>query len=122
MTMLEKGDKEAVSELGAGTRLHRYELLGLLAAGGMANIWVARPRDGQDRMVAVKTILPKFANDPHFQEMFLREGGIAARVSHKNVARVFDLGEADGVLFIAMEFVDGDALSKLNSACQRKGV
>jgi serine/threonine-protein kinase len=90
----------------------------------MANIWVARPRDahGAERLVVLKTILPKFAADSHFQEMFLREGGIASRITHRNVARVFDLGEKGGVLYIAMEYVDGDSLSKLNRECQKKGL
>jgi serine/threonine-protein kinase len=90
----------------------------------MANVWIARPRDGhgEERLVVLKTILPKFAADPHFQEMFLREGGIAARITHRNVARIFDLGETQGILYIAMEYVDGDPLSKLNRECQKKGV
>jgi serine/threonine protein kinase len=90
----------------------------------MARVWAARPTDGHGsaRLVAIKTILPKFADDAHFREMFLREGGIASRITHRNVARIFDLDEADGVLYIAMEYVDGDALSKLNRACHRKGV
>jgi serine/threonine-protein kinase len=90
----------------------------------MANVWIARPRDdhGAERLVVLKTILPKFAADARFQEMFLREGGIAARISHRNVARIFDLGETEGVLYIAMEYVDGDALSRLDRACQRAGV
>jgi serine/threonine-protein kinase len=87
----------------------------------MANVWVARPRDdpGSERLVVLKTILPKFAADARFQEMFLREGAIAARISHRNVARIFDLGETQGVLYIAMEYVDGDALSRLDRACQK---
>src|SRR5262249_17463922 len=111
-------------ELCPGHRLHRYELLCPIAKGGMANVWIARPRDdhGAERLVVLKTILPKFAADARFQEMFLREGGIAARISHRNVARIFDLGETDGVLYIAMEYVDGDALSRLDRACQRAGV
>src|SRR5580693_705343 len=89
----------------------------------MAGVWAARPRDGHgaERLVVLKTILPKFATDARFQEMFLREGGIAARISHRNVARIFDLGETQGILYIAMEYVDGDALSKLHRACRKKG-
>jgi serine/threonine-protein kinase len=90
----------------------------------MANVWLARTVDGHggDRLLAIKTILPRFVTNEQFQEMFLREGGIAARISHRNVARVFDLGEVHGVLFIAMEYVDGDALGKLNAACRKSGV
>lgn len=111
-------------ELVPGARLARYQLLCPIAAGGMANLWVARPAEGHGagRLVAVKTILPKFASEPRFQEMFLREGGIAARITHKNVARIFDLGEVGGVLYIAMEYVDGESLSRLGKGCSRKGV
>jgi serine/threonine protein kinase len=118
------GDIQPVSALCPGYRLDRYELLCLLAHGGMASVWAARAADGHgaERILAIKTILPKFAADPRFQEMFLREGGLAARITHRNVARIFDLGETDGILYIAMEYVDGDALSKLHRACQKKGV
>jgi serine/threonine-protein kinase len=90
----------------------------------MARVWIARPLDGHGaaRLLAIKTISPKFADDTRFREMFLREGGIASRITHRNVARIFDLDETDGVLYIAMEYVDGDALSKLNRACHKKGV
>lgn len=116
------GELQAAIELAPGHRLHRYELLCRVTAGGMANIWIARPWDGHgsDRLVVLKTILPRFAADPHFQEMFLREGGIAARITHRNVARVFDAGEANGILYIAMEYVEGDSLSKLLRECRRQ--
>ncbi|MDP9002023.1 MAG: serine/threonine protein kinase [Myxococcota bacterium] len=118
------GDIQPVSELRPGYLLDRYELLCLLAHGGMASVWAARPVEGHgaERIVSIKTILPKFAADPRFQEMFLREGGLAARISHRNVARIFDLGETHGILYIAMEYVDGDALSKLHRACQKQGL
>ncbi len=87
-------------------------------------MWVARQRGkhGFEKLVAIKTILPKFATDPRFQEMFLDEARIASRIEHLNVAQIFDLGEEHDVLYLAMEYVDGEALSKLNRACQRKGV
>jgi serine/threonine-protein kinase len=90
----------------------------------MASVWVARQRGkhGFEKLVAIKTILPKFAADPRFQEMFLDEARIASRIEHLNVAQIFDLGEEHDILYLAMEYVDGDALSKLNRACQRKGV
>jgi eukaryotic-like serine/threonine-protein kinase len=110
-------------ELGPGFRLQRYELLCLIAAGGMASVWAARPWDahGSARVVAVKTILARFAADARFQEMFLREGGIATHITHRNVVRVFELGEAAGVFYIAMEYIDGDALSRLERVCRKSG-
>lgn len=90
----------------------------------MASVWVARQRGkhGFEKLVAIKTILPKFAADPRFREMFLDEAHIAARIEHMNVAQIFDLGEEHDILYLAMEYVDGEALSKLNRACQRKNV
>jgi serine/threonine protein kinase len=90
----------------------------------MASVWVARQsgKHGFEKLVAIKTILPKFATDVRFQEMFLDEARIASRIEHVNVAQIFDLGEEHDILYLAMEYVDGDSLSKLNRACQRKGI
>jgi eukaryotic-like serine/threonine-protein kinase len=112
------------SPLAPGYKLDRYELLCPIAEGGMASVWVARQRGkhGFEKLVAIKTILPKFASDVRFQEMFLDEARIASRIEHANVAQIFDLGEENEILYLAMEYVEGDALSKLNRACQRKGL
>ncbi len=90
----------------------------------MASVWVARQRGkhGFEKLVAIKTILPKFAADIRFQEMFLDEARIASRIEHLNVAHILDLGEEHEILYLVMEYVDGDALSKLNRACQKKGI
>jgi len=110
--------------LAPGFCLDRYELLWPIAEGGMASVWLARlhGKRGFEKLVAVKTILPKFAADPRFQTMFLDEARIAAGIEHTNVTRVLDLGEQDGVLYIAMEWVDGDALGKLQRQLARAGV
>src|SRR3984957_17055844 len=112
------------SPLVPGYKLGRYELLCPIAEGGMASVWAARQRGkhGFEKLVAIKTILPKFAADIRFQEMFLDEARIASRIEHLNVAQIFDLGEENDTLYLAMEYVDGEALSKLNRACMRKGV
>jgi serine/threonine-protein kinase len=90
----------------------------------MASVWVARQsgKHGFEKLVAIKTILPKFASDVRFQEMFLDEARIASRIEHVNVAQIFDLGEEHDILYLAMEYVDGDSLSKLSRAVQRRGV
>jgi serine/threonine protein kinase len=112
------------SRLAPGYKLDRYELLCAIAEGGMASVWIARQRGkhGFEKLVALKTILPKFASDMRFQQMFLDEARIASRIEHPNVAQIFDLGEEHEVLYLAMEYVDGDAFSKLRRACQKKGV
>ncbi|MGH7294901.1 MAG: hypothetical protein ACRELB_08210 [Polyangiaceae bacterium] len=82
------------SPLVPGYKLDRYELLCPIAEGGMASVWVARQRGkhGFEKLVAIKTILPKFAADIRFQEMFLDEARIASRIEHLNVAQILDLG------------------------------
>src|SRR5215468_4167499 len=97
----------AASPLAPGYKLDRYELLCPIAEGGMASVWVARQRGkhGFEKLVAIKTILPKFASDVRFQEMFLDEARIASRIEHVNVAQIFDLGEENEILYLAMEYV-----------------
>jgi serine/threonine-protein kinase len=108
--------------LSPGDKLDRYELMCPIAEGGMASVWVARLRGSQDfeKIVAIKTILPKFAGDERFRGMFANEARIAARIDHPNVAQVFELGEDRGQLYIVMEYIDGDSLAKLNRACQKQ--
>ncbi len=90
----------------------------------MASVWVARllGKHGFEKLVAIKTILPKYASDMRFQHMFLDEARIASRIEHTNVAQILDLGEEKNVLYLVMEWVDGDALSKLGRAVEEKGV
>jgi serine/threonine protein kinase len=106
--------------IGPGDVLGRYELLLPVAAGGMAMVWAARLRGsrGFQKIVAVKTMLPKLSEDPQFEKMFLDEASLASRIQHPNVVEVLDLGEQDGVLFIAMEWLDGVPLNQLMKAAK----
>ncbi len=87
----------------------------------MASVWLARQhgKHGFEKLVAVKTILPLFANDLRFQQMFLDEARIASGIEHPNVAQILDLGEEHDVLYLAMEWIDGDSLSKLFRAAEK---
>jgi len=87
----------------------RYELLTLLARGGMAEVFLARITGvgGFAKLLVIKRILPHLSGDPDFVEMFLNEGRIAAQLTHPNVCQVYELGEVDGCLFLAMEYLDG---------------
>ena len=111
------------SHLVPGFRLDRYELLYPLAQGGMATVWVSRllGKHGFEKLIAIKTILPQYADDPAFQKMFLDEARIASMIRHPNVAEIIDLGEAENTLYIAMEYVDGDSWSKLHNAAVKAG-
>jgi eukaryotic-like serine/threonine-protein kinase len=100
-------------ELQPGTSLGNYELLVRVGRGGMASVWVARdrPRDGgKERLIAVKAMLPELANDSEFRAMFLEEGQIVRSIEHANVVRVHGVGEDRGILYLAMEWVEGDSL------------
>ena len=110
------------SPIAAGYRLDRYELLCPIAEGGMASVWIARQtgKHGFQRLVAIKTILPKYAEDPAFQSMFIDEARIASRIEHANVTQILDVGEQHDVTYLVMEYVDGDALSKINRSAKKK--
>lgn len=109
--------------LAPGTLLGRYELLLPIAQGGMATVWAARQRGsrGFQKTVAIKTILPNLSDDPSFEQMFLDEAAIASRIHHPNVAEILDLGEHDEVLYLVMEWVDGESLSTLSKHARKNG-
>jgi len=106
-----------------GYRLDRYELLGQLAEGGMAHVWLARMQGkrGFEKLVAIKTIKPEYSNDPSFETMFLDEARIASMVQHPNVAQIIDLGEQSGLLYLVLEYIDGESLSRLRMAVSKQG-
>ena len=90
----------------------RYELLGPLGTGGMAEVLLARLLGpvGFERLLAVKRILPDRANDPAFVRMFLDEARNAAMLAHRNIVQVFDIELRDGVVLYAMEYLHGQTL------------
>jgi tetratricopeptide (TPR) repeat protein/predicted Ser/Thr protein kinase/TolB-like protein len=90
----------------------RYEILGLLGQGGMGAVYKARDRE-VDREVALKVIRPELAGHPDVLRRFKQELILARQVTHKNVVRIFDLGEAEGAKFISMEYIDGRDLRSL---------
>ncbi|HET7541999.1 MAG TPA: protein kinase [Polyangiaceae bacterium] len=99
----------------AGSMLGPYVLGDRLGLGGMAEVYVAQragPR-GFAKRFAVKRILPELAQDARFVAMFCDEARICAGLCHPNIVQVVDFGEANGELFMAMEFVDGVSLARL---------
>lgn len=108
-------------KLTPGMVLGRYELLLPIAQGGMATVWAARQRGsrGFQKTVAIKTMLPSLSEDPQFEQMFLDEAALAAKIHHPNVCEILDLGEQDEVLYIVMEWIDGEALSVIHKAARK---
>ncbi len=90
----------------------------------MASVWIARHsgKHGFEKFVAVKTVLPKFASDARFQQMFQDETRIASRIEHTNVAQILDVGEQHEITYLVMEYVDGESLSTLHRTLAKKGM
>jgi eukaryotic-like serine/threonine-protein kinase len=106
----------SVSVLGAaGSRpgkLGRYELITQIGQGGMAEVQLALQRGpaGFEKLVVVKLVHQNLATQKAFVDMLLDEARVAALVKHPNVVDIYDLGEADGRYFIAMEYLEGEPL------------
>jgi eukaryotic-like serine/threonine-protein kinase len=90
----------------------------------MATVWAARQKGsrGFQKTVAIKTMLPSLSEDPQFEQMFLDEAALAARIHHPNVAEILDLGEEEDILYIVMEWVDGEALSTITKQAKKNNV
>ncbi|HEX3854226.1 MAG TPA: protein kinase [Polyangiaceae bacterium] len=112
-----------LDDLTAGQVLGRYELLLPIAKGGMASVWAARMRGtrGFQKMVAVKTMLPGLVDDLHFERMFLDEASLASQVRHPHVIEILDLGEVDRILYLVMEWVDGEPLNIIMKYAATRG-
>src|ERR1700722_20211081 len=91
---------------------NRYQILQLLGEGGMGAVYKANDRE-LDRLVALKIIRPSLALSSEILHRFKQELILARQVTHRNVIRIFDLGEADGIKFITMEFIDGETLTTI---------
>jgi serine/threonine-protein kinase len=105
-------------------RVGAYTLFDFIGRGGMAEIFLARAHTdlGAVRLCVVKEILPEFSQNKDFADMLTFEAKLAARLSHANIVQVFDLGRADGHLFIAMEYVEGLDLNALLRRCTMEKV
>jgi hypothetical protein len=104
-------------------RIGRYEIVGALAHGGMAELFVARLPgiEGFTKRVVLKRVLPALASDREFVDMFIAEARIAATLDHQNIVQVHDIGQdADGYFF-AMELLHGADVGDLLRTTQDKG-
>lgn len=87
----------------------------------MASVWVARTHGGSEqRLVAVKAMLPDLARHSDFRSMFLEEGQIVRAIDHPNVVKVHEVGEEQGVLYMAMDWVEGDSLRAVIREARRR--
>lgn len=107
-----------------GRQLGRYEVLLLLASGGMATVYIARRGGvaGFERLVAIKVLHPHLAHDEEFISMFLDEARLAARIRHPNVVATLDISDTQGDgYFLVMDYVEGDHLGHLLRAAGKLG-
>ena len=98
-----------------GERFGNYEILRKLAAGGMAEVLLAKQKGigGFERLVCLKRILPHLSGQEEFMKMFQDEARIAANLVHPNIAQIYDISAENGQFFIAMEYVRGEDLRRI---------
>lgn len=106
------GDRSRKNGSGTGKRVGGYEILSKLGQGGMGAVFKAR-QISLNRIVALKILPPRLAKNREYVERFFREALSAARLSHQNIVQAIDAGEAGGYYYFAMEYVDGQPVSRL---------
>ncbi|MCU1277264.1 MAG: Serine/threonine protein kinase PrkC, regulator of stationary phase [bacterium] len=101
----------------------KYELVSRLAAGGMAEIFLARTKgiQGFEKYLVIKRILGHRTQDPEFVRMFLDEARVAATLDHPNIVQIYDVGHVDNEYFIAMEYLRGHNLIEIVRAGAKLG-
>lgn len=104
-------------------KLEKYKLLGILGAGGMGQLFLARHEglDGSGKLLVVKRMVPALAGDAQSVLMFLDEARIASTLQHANIVRTFDVVAVEGELFLAMEFLHGRDASALLRRAESRG-
>jgi len=118
----QKTMRRSLFDLKTGEAFGRYELLVPVAQGGMSQVWAARLRGtrGFRKLVAIKT-LSADSEQSNLERMLLAEARLASQIQHPNVAQYLDLGERDGVLFVVMEWIDGEPLASVMRDADRLG-
>ena len=98
----------------------RYELLGRISVGGMAEVFRGRVSGaaGFEKIVAIKRILPHLSDDKDFISMFVDEAKLSANLNHSNIGQVFEFGRIEDRYFIALEYIHGKDLRRIQSHFQ----
>ncbi|MEJ7598750.1 MAG: serine/threonine-protein kinase [Kofleriaceae bacterium] len=100
----------------------KYYLLGLIARGGMAEVYRAKPQLGARRLLAVKVMRPQLAREARFVDMFHREGKLAMMLQNRCIVETVELGQHDGRHFITMEYIGGRDLTQVLRRCQEERI
>ena len=98
-----------------GKRVGRFTITSHLASGGMAELFIARQEavGGFEKHLVLKMLQERYATNPRVVEMFLDEARLAAKLNHQNIVHVYDVDEADGVRYIAMEYIHGETVTDI---------
>src|SRR5579863_5970333 len=114
---------EAREPAPGSTDFGRYHAFAALGSGGMADVYlaIARGPRGFNKLVVVKSLRRELIKDASFVEMFLDEARLAARLNHPNVVQTYEVGDTDSAHFIAIEFLEGQALNRILEALVKKG-
>ena len=109
--------------MGTSQKFGDYHLLEKIATGGMAEVWRARAYGmaGFEKILVIKKVLDSLSRDEEFRALFINEARISVNLLHVNIVQVFDLGEHEGTLFMAMEYVHGLDLARLVSRARKVG-
>jgi eukaryotic-like serine/threonine-protein kinase len=112
-----------LSSIEPGTTVGRYRVIRLLAQGGMAEVYRAEQSltGSIVRPVALKVIRPEYSESEDFREMFLDEARTACTLSHPNIVHIYEVGEVDGLLYMAMELVPGVSLTEVERVLRQRG-
>ena len=98
-----------------GARIGHYEIISRLGEGGMGQVWLARDTT-LERQVALKVLPPELRSNQDRLRRFLQEARIASSLTHPNICYLHEIGEFEGISYIAMEYVEGESLSQSDYA------
>src|ERR1700686_1728461 len=96
--------------LSAGDKLGPYDIVALIGAGGMGEVYKARDTR-LDRMVAIKVLPAHLADDPQFRDRLAREARVISALDHPNICALYDVGEQNGTSFLVMQYLEGETLA-----------
>ena len=103
-----------------GRTIGQYRVISMIAQGGMATVYLA-VHIGLNRQIALKVLLPAYAQNREFVERFQHEAQAAAKLKHPNIIQIYDAGQIEGYYFIAMEYIEGGSLqSKMAELSRRR--
>ncbi len=115
--------KFAIADTGENGTFGKYKLVARIGNGGMAEVFIAVANGpaGFNKLVVIKRLLPKIAADVSYRSMFVHEARLAARLNHPNVVQTYEVGEHQGIIYMAMEYLEGQPLSRVRRALANAG-